>query len=198
MGNLLHQCACHEAAAAPAVWSCALLGHVVCQSHSIPAPCPPQVPGSGQITNVHITDYSIEGAVPLPELCPLASLRGAKLPSRRAGSALHQKLVWVWRLLVHLGGVQGPPGYAPRPAVGSPTLRLYPLQPRASAEFDVDGGRLTGPIPTGFAQCFPELIELDLSYNSLTGGGQLQLEASCWPTLPGVLHWPLLHEGRTE
>lgn len=69
------------------------------------------VPGSGQITNVHITDYSIEGAVPLPELCPLASLR----------------------------------------------------------EFDVDGGRLTGPIPTGFAQCFPELIELDLSYNSLTG-----------------------------
>ncbi|KAL4436980.1 hypothetical protein ABPG75_004119 [Micractinium tetrahymenae] len=70
-----------------------------------------ELPGSGQITNIHITDYSIEGAVPLAELCPLKSLR----------------------------------------------------------EFDVDGGKLTGPIPAGFAQCFPELIELDLSYNSLTG-----------------------------
>lgn len=34
----------------------------------------------------------------------------------------------------------------------------------------MDGGALTGPIPTGFAQCYPELTELDLSYNFLTGG----------------------------
>lgn len=36
-------------------------------------------------------------------------------------------------------------------------------------EFDLDGGSLTGTIPTGFAQCFPELRELDLSYNRLSG-----------------------------
>lgn len=40
----------------------------------------------------------------------------------------------------------------------------------SSQEFDVDGGQLSGPIPADFARCFPELTELDLSYNFLTGG----------------------------
>ena len=33
------------------------------------------VPGTGVLTNVHITDYSIEGEVPLEELCVFKSLR---------------------------------------------------------------------------------------------------------------------------
>ncbi|PRW34079.1 glycoside hydrolase isoform A [Chlorella sorokiniana] len=70
-----------------------------------------RVPGDGIITNIHITDYSIEGEVPIKELCPLKGLR----------------------------------------------------------EFDVDGGKLTGPIPTEFATCFPIVREIDLSYNFLTG-----------------------------
>ena len=36
-------------------------------------------------------------------------------------------------------------------------------------EFDFDGGDLTGSIPTNFAECFPDLGEIDLSYNQLTG-----------------------------
>ncbi len=34
-------------------------------------------------------------------------------------------------------------------------------------EYDVDGGKLEGPIPTWFAQCFPRLREIDLSYNQV-------------------------------
>ncbi|GBF87969.1 hypothetical protein Rsub_00681 [Raphidocelis subcapitata] len=36
-------------------------------------------------------------------------------------------------------------------------------------EFDLDGGHLTGTIPTWIADCFPKIEELDLSYNRLTG-----------------------------
>lgn len=100
-----------------------------------PLPVPPfprclptnrlQVPGTGVINHIHITDYSIEGAVPLEELCPLSGL----------------------------------------------------------VEFDVDGGLLAGPIPTGFARCFPELRELDLSYNRLTGGRHEQGRQSECPVL---------------
>ena len=32
-------------------------------------------------------------------------------------------------------------------------------------EFDLDGGSMTGTIPQWLATCFPELNELDLSYN---------------------------------
>jgi len=32
-----------------------------------------------------------------------------------------------------------------------------------------DGGHLTGSVPSGFAQCFPKLREIDLSYNKLSG-----------------------------
>jgi len=33
------------------------------------------VPGNGEVTNVHITDYKVEGEVPLKELCSFQSLR---------------------------------------------------------------------------------------------------------------------------
>ncbi len=69
------------------------------------------VPGTGELTNIHITDQGLEGAVPLQELCGFKSLR----------------------------------------------------------EFDLDGGHLTGNIPSGFAECFPALREIDLSYNKLSG-----------------------------
>lgn len=36
-------------------------------------------------------------------------------------------------------------------------------------EFDIDGAGLEGALPGGFGACFPELRELDLSYNELTG-----------------------------
>lgn len=32
-------------------------------------------------------------------------------------------------------------------------------------ELDLDGGRLTGPIPDFISTCFQELAELDMSYN---------------------------------
>ena len=32
-------------------------------------------PGSGVVTNIHVTDYGIEGPIPLPELCGFKSLR---------------------------------------------------------------------------------------------------------------------------
>lgn len=35
---------------------------------------PQQVPGTGVINHVHITDYFLEGEVPLAELCPLTNL----------------------------------------------------------------------------------------------------------------------------
>ena len=34
-----------------------------------------EVPGTGVVTNVHVTDYGIEGPVPLKELCAFKSLR---------------------------------------------------------------------------------------------------------------------------
>lgn len=43
----------------------------------------------------------------------------------------------------------------------------------------MDGGSLTGTIPTGFATCFPGLWELDLSYNNLTG----EAGPACWQAL---------------
>jgi len=36
-------------------------------------------------------------------------------------------------------------------------------------QFDMDGGWMTGQIPSEFAQCYPDLLELDLSFNNLTG-----------------------------
>ena len=35
-------------------------------------------------------------------------------------------------------------------------------------EFDLDGGDLTGTIPQFLTTCFPELNELDLSYNEVS------------------------------
>lgn len=35
-------------------------------------------------------------------------------------------------------------------------------------EFDLDGGSMTGTIPQFLTTCFPELNELDLSYNQVT------------------------------
>jgi len=36
-------------------------------------------------------------------------------------------------------------------------------------ELDLDGGRLSGPIPDWIGLCFPSLAELDISYNRLSG-----------------------------
>lgn len=84
--------------------------HIACRGRPV-SYTKDEVPGNGELTNVHITDQGIEGEVPLKELCGFKSLR----------------------------------------------------------EFDLDGGHLTGTIPTGFAECFPKLREIDLSYNRLTG-----------------------------
>ena len=43
-------------------------------------PC--QVPGDGTINRIHITDYGLEGEVPLEELCPLTRLVVSALPCR--------------------------------------------------------------------------------------------------------------------
>lgn len=58
------------------------------------------------------------------------------------------------------------PAPRPRSLPGHPCSSFVPggLQ-----EFDVDDCSLTGTIPTGFYTCFPDLIEIDLSYNKLTG-----------------------------
>lgn len=84
--------------------------HIACRGHPITY-TKDEVPGSGLVTNVHITDQGIEGEVPLKELCDFKGLR----------------------------------------------------------EFDLDGGHLTGSVPSGFAQCYTLLREIDLSYNWLTG-----------------------------
>ena len=42
--------------------------------------------------------------------------------------------------------------------------REPPLQSRLQ-EFDVDGGDLTGTIPRELVTCFPQIDEIDLSYN---------------------------------
>eukprot|EP01023_Acetabularia_acetabulum_P008970 TRINITY_DN1394_c0_g1_i4.p3 TRINITY_DN1394_c0_g1~~TRINITY_DN1394_c0_g1_i4.p3 ORF type:complete len:256 (+),score=34.53 TRINITY_DN1394_c0_g1_i4:936-1703(+) len=36
-------------------------------------------------------------------------------------------------------------------------------------EFDIDGGRFSGPIPEWISFCFPHLAELDMSFNRLSG-----------------------------
>eukprot|EP01025_Chloroclados_australasicus_P014660 TRINITY_DN1688_c0_g2_i2.p2 TRINITY_DN1688_c0_g2~~TRINITY_DN1688_c0_g2_i2.p2 ORF type:complete len:275 (-),score=20.22 TRINITY_DN1688_c0_g2_i2:195-1019(-) len=36
-------------------------------------------------------------------------------------------------------------------------------------EFDIDGGRFSGPIPDWLSFCFPHLAELDMSFNRLSG-----------------------------
>ncbi len=84
--------------------------HLACRGRPI-SYTKDEVPGTGALTNVHITDQGLEGPVPLQELCGFKKLR----------------------------------------------------------EFDLDGGHLTGSIPSGFADCFPLLREIDLSYNWLTG-----------------------------
>jgi hypothetical protein len=47
-------------------------------------------------------------------------------------------------------------------------------------ELDLDGGRLTGPIPRWLGRCFPELTELDLSHNRLSGA----IPRGVWRGLP--------------
>jgi hypothetical protein len=46
-----------------------------------------------------------------------------------------------------------------------PIEELCPLQ--NLREFDLDGGKLEGPVPDGFENCFPELKEIDLVTNPL-------------------------------
>jgi len=36
-------------------------------------------------------------------------------------------------------------------------------------EFDIDGGRFSGPIPEWLFFCFPHLAEMDMSFNRLSG-----------------------------
>jgi hypothetical protein len=50
----------------------------------------------------------------------------------------------------------------PRELCLFPTLR----------ELDMDGGHLSGPWPTFLQECFPELEELDLSYNRVSATSQ--------------------------
>ena len=47
-------------------------------------------------------------------------------------------------------------------------------------ELDLDGGRLTGPIPRWLGRRFPELTELDLSHNRLSGA----IPRGVWRGLP--------------
>lgn len=35
-------------------------------------------------------------------------------------------------------------------------------------ELDIDGGRLSGPLPEFLSTCFPDLAEMDLSYNRVS------------------------------
>lgn len=84
--------------------------HIACRGDQISS-TKWEVPGNGLITNVHITDYNIEGTIPLEEACKMSYLR----------------------------------------------------------EFDFDGGKLEGSIPDYFHECFPDLKEIDLSYNRLSG-----------------------------
>ena len=86
--------------------------HVGCRGAPNPqAPWKYAVPGTGDVTDLHVTDYKIEGSVPLEETCAFSKLR----------------------------------------------------------QFDFDGGWLTGSIPPNFYECFPDLKEIDLSFNNLTG-----------------------------
>eukprot|EP00210_Caulerpa_lentillifera_P009351 g8915.t1 len=63
-----------------------------------------------------------------------------------------------WLTNIHISDmrVDGP---VPRELCLFPELR----------ELDLDGGRLTGPIPEFLSSCFIELAELDMSYNRLSG-----------------------------
>ena len=53
--------------------------HVACRGYSLNgdtyATAQYKLPGDGRVTDVHITDYHVEGSLPLKELCPLTRLR---------------------------------------------------------------------------------------------------------------------------
>ncbi|KAH7623845.1 hypothetical protein Ndes2526B_g01091 [Nannochloris sp. 'desiccata'] len=117
------------------------------------------VPGIGVVTNVHITDYGLEGAVPLQELCGFKSLREFDLDGGRLTGEI-------------------PTGFAEC----FPQLREIDLSynqlsgeiPAAIADvqslqqFKVDVNQITGPIPEAYGN-MKNMNWLRLGMNKMTG-----------------------------
>ena len=107
-----------------------------------------------------------------------SSSRGRKLsaaPGQNAGEASRGKdAVWGLVTNIHLSDL------AIEGTLESMEGVLCPF--RHLRELDLDGGRLTGPVPGFIGRCFPHLTELDLSHNQLSG----TLPAGIWRGVPSL------------
>lgn len=113
-----------------------------------------QVPGDGTINHIHITDYEIEGEVPLKELCPLTGLVvssvAVSLPvTSRAGgqgsaNGAQEAPAASATMPPYRAAAAGAAGCCRLPNRAAPSLPSNITTPDVH-EFDVDGSAPTHP-----------------------------------------------------
>lgn len=119
-----------------------------------------RLPGTGDITNVHITDYFVEGPVPLAELCPLITLREIDLDGGNLVGSIPIGFANCFPHLIELDlSYNKLTGSIP----GAAIAEVKTLQ-----EFKVDYNQLTGIIPPELMY-LPEIHWLRFSANPLQG-----------------------------
>ncbi|KAL4522556.1 hypothetical protein Ndes2526A_g01074 [Nannochloris sp. 'desiccata'] len=116
------------------------------------------VPGIGVVTNVHITDYGLEGAVPLQELCGFKSLRefdldGGRLTEIPAAIADVQSLQ---QFKVDVNQITGPIPEAYGNMKNMNWLRL-------------GMNKMTGRIPQSLSNTRQQLSQLGIDNNDFEG-----------------------------
>ena len=119
-----------------------------------------RLPGTGDITNVHITDYFIEGPVPVAELCPLVTLTEIDLDGGNLIGSIPTRFADCFPRLIEIDlSYNQLTGTIP----GAAIAEVKTLQ-----EFKVDYNQLTGIIPPELMS-LPEIHWLRFSANPLQG-----------------------------
>jgi hypothetical protein len=118
--------------------------HVACRGPPL-TPTTYRTGGDGYVTTVHVTD------------CENANKPTNQPTNQPTTTQPPNQPTTAHDLKIAVSPLGGP----------VPLAELCPLS--RLREFDIDGGGLEGPLPGGFGACFPELREIDLSYNELTG-----------------------------
>jgi len=119
-----------------------------------------RLPGTGDITNVHITDYFIEGPVPVAELCPLVTLTEIDLDGGNLIGSIPTGFADCFPRLIEIDlSYNQLTGTIP----GAAIAEVKTLQ-----EFKVDYNQLTGIIPPELMS-LPEIHWLRFSANPLQG-----------------------------
>lgn len=118
------------------------------------------LPGTGDVTDIHITDYRIEGAVPVAELCPLVHLRQIDLDGGHLTGSIPTGFADCFPNLLELDlSYNQLTGTIPGAAIADV---------KSLHQFKVDHNQLTGSIPAELMS-LPEIHWFRFSANNLEG-----------------------------